>query len=412
MSTILVINSGSSSIKMAAIAMPGEQVLAQGLAERLGEAAPLLTWRGSHQEAHQMLNAEADHTSACQQMLALLFAEVEVASVAAVGHRIVHGGEAFVAPLTLDAAAIAKIAAISHLAPLHNPANLLGIKAAMAALPDVPQVAVFDTAFHHTMPPHAYLYAVPHHWYAEYGVRRYGFHGTSHRFVAQEAAKRLQRAENDCHLLTAHLGNGCSAAAIAGGISVDTTMGLTPLEGLVMGTRSGDVDPGLHAFIARQSGRSLEEITNDLNQRSGLLGISGVSNDMRTLLAAASKEDAAKSDTDENRRAQLAIDIFCYRLAKALAGLSIALPRLDAIVFTGGIGEHAAEVRRQVVQQLHLLGVSIDPIRNTQHGSDSKGFISPPHGSPAVLVIPTSEERMIARDTLRCLNRPSTPNHG
>ncbi|MDX8409875.1 MAG: acetate kinase [Mariprofundales bacterium] len=396
-STILVINSGSSSIKMAAIAMPEERIVAEGLAERLGETAPQLTWRGLHEAKHQILKAGSDHTRACEQMLALLFAGIDPTSVAAVGHRIVHGGEAFVAPLILDAAAIAKIAAISHLAPLHNPANLLGVEAAMVALPEVPQVAVFDTAFHHTMPPHAYLYAVPHHWYAEYGVRRYGFHGTSHRFVAQEAAKRLQCAANDCHLLTAHLGNGCSAAAIAGGVSVDTTMGLTPLEGLVMGTRSGDVDPGLHAFIARQSEKSLEEITDDLNQHSGLLGISEVSNDMRTLLAAAANKDA---------RAQLAIDIFCYRLAKALAGLSIALPRLDAIVFTGGIGEHAAEIRDQVVQQLHLLGASIDPARNTRHGKNSNGFISPPHASPAVLVIPTSEERMIARDTLNCLQQP------
>jgi len=392
---ILIINSGSSSIKMALIDMPSEKLLAEGVAERLGEPGAVLNWHIAGEAPRIDLHA-AEHYAAMQQMLAALFCRMDKGSIVAVGHRVVHGGERFVSPTLLDATVIAGIEALSHLAPLHNPANLLGIRAAMGHLPAIPHVAVFDTAFHHAMPLHASLYAVPYHWYSEYGVRRYGFHGTSHHYVALEAAAILGRKFADVRLLTAHLGNGCSATAIAGGLSVDTTMGMTPLEGLVMGTRSGNVDPGLHDFIARQSGQSLAEITDVLNRGSGLLGLSGRSNDMRELLEAADAGD---------ERAALAVDIFCYRLAKSLAGLAVALGHVDAIIFTGGIGEHASLIRARTVAQLAILGADLDTARNNRHGRDSQGFISKTGGKLPVLVIATNEEKMIARYVSDIANR-------
>lgn len=328
-------------------------------------------------------------------MLTALFDQVDKQNIRAVGHRVVHGGERFIAPTLLNDAVVEEVESLSHLAPLHNPANVLGIRAGRDSLPDVPHIAVFDTAFHHAMPHHASLYAVPYYWYSDYGVRRYGFHGTSHHYVAREAAAALRRDFTACRLLTVHLGNGCSATAVANGLSVDTTMGMTPLEGLVMGTRSGDVDPGLHDFIARASGKSLAEITDALNRQSGLLGLSGLSNDMRTLLKAADGGD---------ERAILAVDIFCYRLAKSLAGLAVALGKVDGLVFTGGIGEHAAVIRRKTVQQLAILGAELDTQKNDQHGRLSQGFISSTKASLPVLVIATNEEKMIAHYVNEILN--------
>ncbi|TLS77076.1 acetate kinase [Mariprofundus erugo] len=392
---ILVINTGSSSIKMALLEMPSERVIAEGAAVRLGEEEASLNWNVGGDIQHVALPA-AGPDVAMQQMLAILFRRMDKERITAVGHRVVHGGERFIAPTLLDDAVIAAIDELSHLAPLHNPPNLLGIRAAMRHLPAVAHIAVFDTAFHHAMPLHASLYAVPYRWYSEHGVRRYGFHGTSHHYVAQQAADRLGRSFSDCHLLTAHLGNGCSAAAIAGGISVDTTMGMTPLEGLVMGTRSGDVDPGLHDYMARQTGASLSEITAALNRQSGLLGLSGRSNDMRALLAAADAGDV---------RAGLAVDIFCFRLAKALAGLAVSLGQIDALIFTGGIGEHADVVRAKTVQHLSLLGLVLDAHRNSEHGRLSGGLISAVGAQVPVLVIATSEETMIARYVVDMLQR-------
>ncbi len=384
---VLIINRGSSSVKMALLAMPSEQLLAEGLAERLGQAQAMLTWN-IEGEAYTTAFAGSECDAVIQNMLHTLLRKVDKGKIVAVGHRVVHGGEHFTKPVVFDADVLAEVGAVSHLAPLHNPANLSGVRAAMEFLPSVPHIAVFDTAFHHTIPPHAYLYAVPWHWYHEYGVRRYGFHGASHHYAGQEAAKVLGRAFNDCQLLTAHLGNGCSATAISNGRSVDTTMGFTPMEGLVMGTRSGDLDPGVHDFIARQTGCSLEEITNTLNRESGLLGLSGCSNDMRTLL-----EKCAAGD----ERATLAINVFCYRLAKALAALTVALDHVDAIVFTGGIGEHAAAIRMKTVQHLSHFGIQLDTRRNSQHGQSSHGFISKSESDFPVLVIATDEEKMIAR---------------
>lgn len=392
---VLVINTGSSSIKMALLEMPSERLLSEAVAERLGEGGATLSWKVGG-EVQRFDLAGAEHDTAMAQMLDILFARVDRESIAAVGHRVVHGGERFIKPTLLNDAVMTGIASLSHLAPLHNPANLSGIHAVMRDLPDVPHVAIFDTAFHHAMPAHASLYAVPFSWYSDYGVRRYGFHGSSHHYVAQQAAQLLGRELNDCNLITAHLGNGCSATAIANGISVDTTMGMTPLEGLVMGSRSGDVDPGLHEYMARVSGASLAEISEALNRKSGLLGLSGRSNDMRSLLEAAEAGD---------ERSALAVDIFCYRLAKSLAGLAVALGRIDAIVFTGGIGEHAATVREKSVAQLAILGMALDAERNRQHGSASDGFISRAEDSIPVLVVATSEETMIARYAYEVLNQ-------
>jgi len=366
-STILVINSGSSTVKMALIETSAETIIAEAMSECSGDIAATIA-----------------------SMLKAMIANAGETTVVAVGHRVVHGGERFITPTRLDAAAIAEIEAISYLAPLHNPANLQGIREAMRLLPNLPHVAVFDTAFHHAMPPRAFRYAVPQQWYEMHGVRRYGFHGSSHHFVGLAAAKRLNRPFSQCQLLTAHLGNGCSATAIANGVSVDTTMGMTPLEGLVMGSRSGDIDPGVHQFIAERSGMSLAEVTQALNRQSGLLGLSGISNDMRTLL------EAAEGGHVE---AELAIDIFCYRLAKSLAALAVALSHIDAIVFTGGIGEHAAPIRARTAEHLAILGVQLDDTRNRDHGRHAQGLISPDGAAPPLMVIATSEEQMIANHT-------------
>ena len=385
--SVLIINAGSSSIKMSLFSMPSEKLLATGVADRIGQQEVTLKWNIEGSPRQIDLGA-ATHQQAIAEMLDILFDAIDKTTIAAVGHRIVHGGERFVAPSRLDESVITEIQSLSHLAPLHNPANLSGVDAAMQHLPGVPHVAVFDTAFHHGMPRHAFMYAVPYAWYREHGVRRYGFHGTSHHYVAQQAAAMLNRPFNDCRLITVHLGNGCSAAAIAGGISIDTTMGMTPMEGLVMGTRCGDIDPGLHEYMARESGNSLEIITDTLNHQSGLLGLSGISNDMRTLLAAADEGD---------ERAILAVELFCYRLAKSLAGLAVALERVDAIVFTGGIGEHAVEIRSKSMSQLKLLGVKLDEQMNQDHGNLSDGMISSLDSAFPVLVVATSEEKMIAR---------------
>ena len=392
---VLVINTGSSSIKMALVGMPAEQLIGEAVAERLGEPGAKLSWNLAGEEQSIDL-AAAEHDSAMRKMLDMLFARVDKQSITAVGHRVVHGGERFTKATLLNAAVIAEIESLSHLAPLHNPANLLGIRSVMKHLPDIPHVAIFDTAFHHAMPSRARLYAVPYEWYSEYGLRRYGFHGSSHHYVAQQAAAVLGREFDDCRLITAHLGNGCSATAIANGVSVDTTMGLTPLDGLVMGSRSGDVDPGLHEFIARVSGQSLARITEVLNRESGLLGLSGKSNDMRTLLEVAGSGD---------ERAILAVEIFCYRLAKSLAGLAVALGSVDAIIFTGGIGEHAAVIRAKTAAQLAILGVELDAEKNSQHGKYSNGSISHSEASLPLLVISTSEEKMIARQSYEILHQ-------
>ena len=313
---------------------------------------------------------------------------------AGAGHRVVHGGERFTASVLVDDEVIEAIRAFSALAPLHNPANLAGIEAVCAARPDLPQAAVFDTAFHQSMPPRAFRYAVPQDWYTTHLVRRYGFHGTSYRYVSGQAAVLLQRPLEELHLVAAHLGNGCSAAAIRDGVSVDTTMGLTPLEGLVMGTRSGDIDPGVFGYLTSQTSMTAAGLTDVLNTGSGLLGLSGTSSDMRTI------QDAAAAGDE---RAQLAIDVFVHRLAKAIAALVTSLDRLDALVFTGGIGEHSVLIRRLVLGRLGFLGLTEDAEANARHGRGTRGRITAP-GPVQALVVPTDEELMIARDTARLID--------
>lgn len=379
---ILVINAGSSSLKVAVIDPATGARRLSALAERLGGEGATLT---VGKTAAQPLS-DSSAAGALRQLAPYLTSND--LKLHGVGHRVVHGGERFTAATLIDDTVTAGINDCARLAPLHNPANLSGISAARATFPHLPHVAVFDTAFHQSMPPVAWRYAVPEAWYREHGVRRYGFHGTSHRYVAARAAEMIGKPLSELKLVTAHLGNGCSACAIDGGHSVDTTMGLTPLEGLVMGTRSGDLDPGILAHIAATTGQDIAAITKVLNRDSGLLGLSGLSNDLRTLQEAAANGHAG---------ADLAIAVFCYRLAKAIAALTVALGRLDALVFTGGIGEHSALVRSRTLARLGFLGLVEDPAANAAHGP-AHGRITHP-GTSLALVVPTDEELLIARDT-------------
>ncbi len=386
-SNVLVINCGSSSLKFAVVEPEHGELLHHGLAERLGAPEARLSIAG---RSDQPLSTDAGPAAVLESIAPTL----QGMALGAVGHRVVHGGEAFSDSTRLDPRTVARIEACSELAPLHNPANLAGIRAARQRFPELPHVAVFDTAFHQTLPPKAFFYAVPYELYEQHRVRRYGFHGSSHRFVASEAARLLERPLDQLQLVTAHLGNGASTCAIKYGKSVDTSMGLTPLEGLVMGTRSGDVDPNLHQFLADHTGRSLSQISQLLNRDSGLLGLSGLSNDMRTLLEAA----------PENERAQLAVDVFCYRLARSVLGMCAALDRVDALVFTGGIGEHAAPVRARTLEQLRVLGADVDDRRNSTHGQHSRGCITSATSRLLALVVPTNEELVIAREAARLLH--------
>jgi acetate kinase len=390
---VLIINCGSSSLKLAWLDAGTGSVRAKGLAERIGEKGTNIRLELGDTVIEKPI-AGAEHGAALREVVALCWPGGEPPSgLLAIGHRVVHGGEYFREPCLVDDEALVKIEACAELAPLHNPANLLGIRMAMAHFPALPQVAVFDTAFHQTMPERAYTYAVPYAWYEQYKARRYGFHGTSHQFVATEAARLLGRPIADCQLVTAHLGNGCSVCAVRDGRSVETSMGLTPSEGLVMGTRSGDVDPNLAEFIGGKSGLSGHEINSMLNRESGLMGISGLSNDMRTLVAAAQGGHA---------RAALAIEVFCYRLARQVLGMGAGLNRIDALVFTGGIGEHSAPVRSRTLEHLAILRPEVDLARNAAHGRDSQGRITRDQTSGLVaLVVPTDEEWMIGRFALQ-----------
>jgi len=391
---VLVFNAGSSSLKFALLLPGSGERLMGGIGERLGTPEASLRVQWFPAAATEERVPAGTHRTVTTRVLDLMaeagHADVELLGA---GHRVVHGGERFTSSIRVDDAVIAALRSFDHLAPLHNPANLAGIEAVRAALPGLPQVAVFDTAFHQTMPPHAFRYAVPEEWYVRHGVRRYGFHGTSHRFVSEQAASMLGRRPGEFRLVTAHLGNGCSATAVRDGVSVDTTMGLTPWEGLVMGTRSGDIDPGLIGYLAGRTGMNVEEITQALNVDSGLQGLSGVGNDMRTVAGAA---------TDGNERARLALDVFVYRLSKAIAALVVGLQRLDALVFTGGIGENSAVVRSLVLGRLGFLGLAEDVEANAEHGRHTGGRISL-RGPVLALVVPTDEELLIARDTARVI---------
>lgn len=389
---ILVINCGSSSIKFALVNEAQETFMLSGLAERLGNPEAVLHWQQGEQKDSLVLPG-ADHRLALSHLLPVV-QQAAAGELHGIGHRVVHGGEHFSGASRLDAASLQAIRQVAPLAPLHNPANVQGIEAAMKLFPDLVQVAVFDTAFHQTLPEHAYRYAVPQALYAEHGVRRYGFHGTSHHYVSRKAAQMSDLAYDASSWLVAHLGNGSSTCAVENGHSRDTSMGLTPLEGLVMGTRSGDVDPNLHGHLARTLGWSLERIDTLLNKDSGLLGLSGLSNDMRTLEQAREQGHVG---------ATLAIEVFCYRLAKSLAAMSCALRRLDGLIFTGGIGENSALIRSKTLDHLGLLGLRLDAQANARCVRGVAGAIHAA-GHPRVLVVPTNEERQIALDTLALLD--------
>jgi acetate kinase len=385
---VLVLNCGSSSAKFAVIDPGDGRELASGVAQRLGTPAASLDWKLDGKRQSQAIPG-ADHDRALRAAVDLLRTLGLADGLGGVGHRVVHGGPEFSGSMPIDGQVIARIEACIPLGPLHNPPNLLGIRIAQELFPALPQVAVFDTAFHQTMPPRAYLYPLPYEWFERHQVRRYGFHGTSHRFVAQQVVRQLGLPRDDHAIVTAHLGNGCSCAAVRDGRSVDTTMGLTPLEGVMMGTRSGWIDPAVIGHMARALGEPAEGIIDALNRRSGLLGVSGLSNDMRTL------EEAAQGG---HPRAKLAVELFCYVLAKAIAGLVVPLGGVDALVFTGGIGENSPTVRAAVVAHLGFLGLSVDPAANAVHGRASNGRITYQR-RPQAVVVPTNEERMIAMDT-------------
>jgi acetate kinase len=385
---ILVINCGSSSLKFSVLEPEAEAALASGIAERLSTGEAGLKMVDLDGTSHHEAMPGADHRAALLRIMDIL-GKGRKLEIKAIGHRIVHGGETFQGPVLITEQVVRRIEELADLAPLHNPAGAAGIRVAGELFPGKKQVAVFDTSFHQTLPPHAFHYAIPYQYYEKYRIRRYGFHGTSHHYVVLQAAKRLGKPIEQTQFISAHLGNGCSAAAVRYGQSMDTSMGLTPQEGLVMGTRSGDVDPNLHSFIQEREGQSLKEITEMLTRKSGLLGISGVGQDMRSIIAAA---------TEGNKRARLAVDLFCYRLARSVLGLAAALTSIDALIFTGGIGENSATVRAQTLTHLAILHPQLDQKLNEAHGNGADGRITGESGL-LCMVIPTNEELMIARET-------------
>ncbi|MCQ8888448.1 acetate kinase [Pseudoalteromonas carrageenovora] len=386
---VLVLNCGSSSLKFAIIdANDGHEIIS-GLAERLGADAPSIKYKYNGAKTVIELGANQAHAEAINTLVTLIKDHNLDEYLIAVGHRVVHGGEHFTKSVLIDDAVIEGITKASSLAPLHGHANLLGISSAQNSFKGLPQVAVFDTAFHQTMDEVAYLYALPYKLYTDYGVRRYGMHGTSHYYVAGQTAKLLNQPIEQSNFISAHLGNGCSVCAIKDGKSVDTSMGLTPLAGIVMGTRSGDIDPGLFNFLTTQLDYNAKQIDNLLNQESGLLGISELSNDCRTI------EEAAVAG---HKKAQLALDIFCYRLAKQIAAYMVPLQRLDALIFTGGIGENSDIIRANVIKQLGYLGLNCDEQANLNARFGTQGIISTSDKIPKAVVMPTNEEWVIALD--------------
>ncbi|MCR5477152.1 MAG: acetate kinase [Lachnospiraceae bacterium] len=396
---ILVINCGSSSLKFQLIDSDSEKCIAKGLCERIGiDGSISYTPDGGEKETRQI--AMPDHTEAIRLVLEALTNEKtgvvkSLSEIGAVGHRIVHGGEKFASSTVITDEVIEAIRECNDLAPLHNPANLIGIDACRKLMPTTPMVAVFDTAFHQTMPPKAYMYGLPYAYYEKYKVRRYGFHGTSHAYVSKRAAEFLGKAYEDLKIIVCHLGNGASVSAVSGGKCVDTSMGLTPLEGLIMGTRSGDLDPAILDFLASKENLTLPEVMNVLNKKSGVYGLSGdLSSDFRDLEAA---------HNEGNEKATLALQTYCYRVAKYIGSYVAALNGVDVICFTAGIGENAPIVRSWVCEYLGYLGISIDEEANHKRGMEIA--ISTPESRTKVLVIPTNEELAIARETLRLVSR-------
>lgn len=393
---VLVINCGSSSLKFQLIDSESEKVLAKGLCERIGIDGRLVyQCAGGEKEVTEA--AMPTHTEAVRMVLDALVnpntgAIKSLDEISAVGHRVVHGGEAFTKSTLIDDKVIAAVERVSELAPLHNPANLIGIAACQKLMPGVPMAAVFDTAFHQTMPKEAFMYGIPYKYYEQYKVRKYGFHGTSHSYVSKRAAEVLGQPYDSLKTIVCHLGNGASVCAVKNGKSVDTSMGLTPLEGLVMGTRSGDVDPSVLEYIADKEGYDIHQVMNVLNKESGVEGLSGVSSDFRDIEAAAEQG---------NERAALAMDVFCYRVTRYIGAYVAAMNGVDAICFTAGLGENSGEIREKICANLTYLGIELDKEENQKRGEDL--VISTDNSKVKVLAIPTNEELAIARETVALL---------
>jgi acetate kinase len=392
---VLVLNCRSSSIRFAVVHASNGHEHVAGSMTRLGTRHAAIEFEHEGRRGSREI-PNAEHRIALKELDALL-AELGLhEGMGGIGHRVAHGGMKFSGSMLVTPEVIAKIKECIPLGPLHNPSNVLGIEVMQELFPGLPQVAVFDTAFHQTMPQHSYLYAVPYEWFEQHEVRRYGFHGTSHRWVSRHAVEQLGLDPRDHSIVTAHLGYGCSLASIRNGQSQDTTMGLTPLDGLVMDTRSGTIDPSIVAHMKEALDTSAETVMDALRTRSGLLGISGLSHDMQTLQEAADKG---------HRRAALAIDKFCYSVAKATMSMTVGLGRLDALVFTGGIGENAAQVRARIVEALGFLGMKLDGAANARHGAGTGGLITVAGTRPMAAVIPTNEELQIAMDTAELVTK-------
>jgi acetate kinase len=392
MAKIIAINAGSSSLKFQLFEMPSETVLTKGLVERIGikDSVFSITVNGEKQTEVADL---ADHAVAVKILLSKLTDLGIIDSldeIEGIGHRVVHGGEIFSDSTLITDETLKQMEELSELAPLHNPANIVGIKAFREVLPNVVSVAVFDTAFHQTMPEKSFLYSLPYEYYEKFGIRKYGFHGTSHKYVSERAAEILGRPIEHLRLISCHLGNGASIAAIEGGKSIDTSMGFTPLAGVAMGTRSGNIDPALIPYIMEKTDKSVDEVLDVLNKKSGILGISGISSDLR---------DNIQAEKEGDERAKLALDVFASRIHKYIGSYAARMSGVDAIIFTAGIGENSSEIRERVLKGLEFMGVYWDPSLNKVRGEET--YISYPHSPVKVIVIPTDEEVMIARDVVR-----------
>lgn len=392
MRNILAINAGSSSLKFQLLQMPDEHVTAIGQIERIGLPGSFIKLKSGTENTKKEQEI-SNHADAVALLLEMLLSEGVVHSfdeIDGIGHRVVHGGEVFSDSVLITDEILGELEELSSLAPLHNPANIVGIKEFQKALPGVPSVAIFDTAFHQTMTESSFLYPLPYEYYEKYGIRKYGFHGTSHKYVTERAAVLLNRPLEDTRLISCHLGNGASIAAVKGGKSIDTSMGFTPLAGVTMGTRSGNIDPALIPYIMERTGKTVEEVLEVLNKESGMLAVSGFSSDLRDIEIAASEGD---------ERAQLALDVFAGRIHKYIGSYAAKMGGVDAIIFTAGIGENSDVIREKVMQGLEFMGVYFDPDLNNIRGKEV--HISFPYSPVKVLVIPTNEEVMIARDTMR-----------
>ncbi|MFL0246980.1 acetate/propionate family kinase [Candidatus Clostridium stratigraminis] len=390
---ILVVNCGSSSLKYQLIDMVNETALAKGLVERIGMDGSILTQKVEGKEKYIIKEAMPSHKDAIKLVLGALVDKnngviSDMTEISAVGHRVVHGGEKYSNSVLIDEVVMKALEDCAKLAPLHNPPNITGINACRELMPNTPMIAVFDTAFHQSIPEYAYIYPLPYELYKEQGIRKYGFHGTSHRYVSQVAAEMMGKDIKDLKIITCHLGNGASIAAIEGGKSVETSMGFTPLEGIAMGTRSGSIDPAIITFLMTELNYSIDEVNNIINKKSGVLGISGVSSDFRDI-----EDEAWKNN---NKQAQLALDVFYYKVKKFIGSYTAVMNGVDCLVFTAGLGENSPETREAVCANLDYLGIKLDPSKNKVRGKAVD--LSPEDSKVKVFVIPTNEELMIARD--------------